>query len=198
VTATHSETTGTSSLLVERMALSSGPGVMALVTLNRPDEMNPLDWDTVKAFAHAVVRPSDGLLWMPYSVSKGRWKVARWISIACLWLALFVVLLFGVFHLVRPVKDGYLSFLIEYLPYQLVGSLLLGGGVFWSSLDDAKYAERILKVLGFKNPKIVNLSPFSEARLHKGASYMVYDLRAALRAYGSLSKAKPQHTANTP
>lgn len=48
MTATHSETTRTSTLLVERMALSSGPGVMALVTLNRPDEMNPLDWDTVK------------------------------------------------------------------------------------------------------------------------------------------------------
>lgn len=46
--ATHSETTRTSTLLVERMALSSGPGAMALVTLNRPDEMNPLDWDTVR------------------------------------------------------------------------------------------------------------------------------------------------------
>ena len=48
MTATHSETTRTSTLLVERMALSSGPGAMALVTLTRPDEMNPLDWDTVR------------------------------------------------------------------------------------------------------------------------------------------------------
>ena len=52
------------------------------------------DGDEVKAvvtrldedacFSHAVVRPVDGLVWMPYAVSKGRWKVAQWMAIACL------------------------------------------------------------------------------------------------------------------
>lgn len=48
MTATQAGPSRTSSLLVERIDLTAGPGVMALVTLNRPDEMNPLDWDTVK------------------------------------------------------------------------------------------------------------------------------------------------------
>ena len=38
--------------------------------------------DEKAVFAHAVVRTRDGLLWMPYSMSKGRWQVARWILFA--------------------------------------------------------------------------------------------------------------------
>jgi len=37
----------TETVTVERKALGIGEAVMALVTMNRPAEMNPLDWDTV-------------------------------------------------------------------------------------------------------------------------------------------------------
>lgn len=165
----------------ESIAFKEGDEVKAVAT--------HLDDNVV--FAHALVRPSDGLLWMPFSISKGRWKIAQWIAVASLFVALLGILLFGIFHLINPVKGGYLSFLVELSPYFIGVSLSICGGVHWSSLDDARYAERILKSIGFKNPKIVNLSPFSQARLGIGSSYMVYDLRRALKAYGSLSKAAP-------
>jgi len=148
--------------------------------------------DDKVVFAHAVVRLSDGLLWMPFSVNKGRWKVARWISIACLWFLLFSLLVLSTFHLFSPWDDGYISLLATVIPTFVGGAFVLGGGVFWSSLGDAKYAERVMKALGFRNPKIVNLSPFSQMRLGIGGSYQVYDLRKALKAYGSLSKQSPQ------
>ncbi|TSD62382.1 enoyl-CoA hydratase/isomerase family protein [Aeromicrobium piscarium] len=40
--------TSTPTVLVDRMSIDGTDQQMALVTLNRPDEMNPLDWDTVK------------------------------------------------------------------------------------------------------------------------------------------------------
>lgn len=147
--------------------------------------------DEKVAFAHAVARPSDGLLWMPFSISKGRWKIARWLFIACLWLWLFALLLFSVFNFFASWPGGYASMLLTLGPAIVGISLVVAGGAFWSSLDDGKYAERIMKVLGFSRPSIVNLSPFSVARLQRGNSFHVYDLRKALQAYGCLSKAAP-------
>jgi enoyl-CoA hydratase len=43
------EMDNTSTVMVERMALGTEEGVFALVRMNRPDELNPLDWETVRA-----------------------------------------------------------------------------------------------------------------------------------------------------
>lgn len=40
-------------VLVERIAVDEDGGQLGLVTLNRPDEMNPLDWDTGRRLAAA-------------------------------------------------------------------------------------------------------------------------------------------------
>jgi hypothetical protein len=138
-------------------------------------------------FAHAVVRPSDGLLWMPFSISKGRWKIARWFFLACVWLWLFALLLFSMFYLFASWPGGYMSMLSTLGPAIVGVSLAIAGGACWSSLDDGKYAEQIMKILGFKHPSNVNLSPFSLARLRRGDSHQIYDLRKALMACGSLS-----------
>lgn len=141
-------------------------------------------------YAHAVVRPKDALLWMPYSVSKGRWMIGRWILIACLCYLALSLVFFALFHLFDPWKEGFVDLVATLGPAFVGFAIIMGGGIFWTSRHDAFYAEEILKVLGFKNPGMVNLSPYSLARQKKGVSYMVYDLRKALRAYSSLRKAQ--------
>lgn len=53
-----------------------------------------------------------------------------------------------------------------------------------------KYLEEVLKILGFSNPRIVDLEPFSEIALKlrpsaESRSKSVYDVRAALDSYGA-------------
>lgn len=150
--------------------------------------------DDKVAFAHAVVRPSDGLLWMPHSINKGRWKVAEWIAKMLFGIAAGGLAFLCVLQIFIQAFESYVSLILVMGSGLLLTGGFIGGGAFWSSLDDAKYAERILKVLGFKNPKLVNLSPFSVASLQGDGSYQIYDLRKALKAYGSLSKAAPERT----
>lgn len=38
---------------VERLPIAGGPAAMGLVTLNRPEQLNPLNWDTVLALGQA-------------------------------------------------------------------------------------------------------------------------------------------------
>jgi hypothetical protein len=143
-------------------------------------------------FAHAVVRIRDSMLWMPHSIAKGRLKVAQWIAVLFFWLMVFAFCLLGSFSIFTPIKEGFLHFFFwRMIPAMIVVAMLVGGGAFWSSLADARHAERLLRLLGFKNPWRVNLSPYSEARLGTGGSYQVYDLRKALHAYGSLNELTP-------
>jgi hypothetical protein len=143
-------------------------------------------------FAHAVVRPSDAKLWMPHSVSKGRYAIALWIAKLMGWIALggwIFQMIFFVFH---PPRGGWLNEVLIYAGGMVATSALIGYLAYRSS-PEGRYAERILKTLGFKNPKIVNLSPYCERTLRQNAdgssgSIQVYDLRAALKAYGVPSK----------
>lgn len=139
-------------------------------------------------FAHAVVRPSDGRLWMPHSIAKGRYAIAAWMAKLMGCICMFAWISLSVVQLASPIDDSYLSLIGWMVPGMLAVSFLIGFPAYRSSLGEGLYAERILKVLGFKSPKIVNLSPFSLAGLRVGSSHMVYDLRRALKAYGSLSK----------
>jgi hypothetical protein len=159
----------------ETIDFSDGEEVKAVVAR--------LDKNAVRA--HAVVRPSDGQLWMPHSTRKGRRAIAAWIAKLMTIIAgtgwAFLLLL----SLAEPLSGGFVqtaalsaaslfgvSFLVGYLGYR-------------SSIQDGLYAEAIMKVLGFKNPKIVDLHPF-----HLPGSLNSFDLRKALKAYDSLSKAK--------
>jgi hypothetical protein len=167
----------------ENIGFKEGEEVKLIVT--------PLDAKVVRA--HAVLRPKDAMLWLPFSINKGRWGIAKWCLIACLGFLFFSLLLFGLMHLFSPSKNGYLSLVAELSPIFILGSLFLGGGAYYSSRHDAHYAERLFKILGFKDPWKVNIAPYSEARLGTGDSYQVYHLRKALAAYDSLPKpaAKP-------
>lgn len=145
-------------------------------------------------FAHAVVRLPELRLWMPHSVDKGRYAIAAWIAKLMGWISLIgwcVFMLLNLGHsLEKIIERGLIfagvmcavSFCIGYLTYR--------------SSPEGPYAERILKVLGFRNPKVVNLAPYCERSLglktsEQGGSIQVYDLPAALKAYDSLRKPAP-------
>jgi len=158
--------------------------------------------DKKALFAHAVVRPKDGLLWMPFAINKGRWEVAKWYAKLLGWVAFVGWLLVMTMQWTIPLGD---KTLIEVALIAALGMVaycgLLGFVGYRSGRDDAQYAENIMKVLGFKKPWRVNLSPFSEMRLRIAGSgqgsYQVYDLRKALRAYDSLSPTKQASVGQT-
>lgn len=183
---------------VERFGLALGDQVVTGVFENA----SFVDGDDVKAVvspngdgtfhAHAVVRVSDGLLWMPYNVSHGTaahrrssLKTTLWGGAACLVLLLIVVAFVGGFSLML-------------LGMLAAGMVLIGAPISYSvyraGLPEARYADSIFKLLGFKQPQDVDLAAYALAReiefLGKRCGH-VFRLRKALAAYGSLSKAPP-------
>jgi hypothetical protein len=148
--------------------------------------------------AHAAVRVSDGLLWMPYNVDRGCKDQAkrnlRFVSVFAV-LLLIAVAVMGVATDMSWADCGL--------------ALLAGAGVlavmaFWGRNDgmtEARYAESIFAKLGFKQPSEVDLSPYSLSKeieyLGQRAGY-VFRLRKALAAHGSLSPAKPEPAAPAP
>lgn len=159
-------------------------GTFQEIGFNEGDEVKVVATaiDQQTSFAHAVVRPSDGLLWMPLAITKGRWKLVQWLCKAGLVVLAVAALMAEIAHAMWKEID--LATVSMILLVQLAVCAFVGGGTFWSSLEDAKYAEAIMWRLGFKNPRSVNLSPFSISRLKSGSSYVTYDLRKALKFYG--------------
>jgi hypothetical protein len=168
----------------ENIGFKEGEEVKMIVT--------QLDAKVVRA--HAVLRPKDAMLWLPFSINKGRWGIAKWMFTACFGLTIFGFLLINLIFLFDPPSNGeYLKLMGLLIPSIFTVSIFIGSGAYYSSRHDAHYAERLFKILGFKDPWKVNIAPYSEARLGTGDSYQVYHLRKALAAYDSLPKpaAKP-------
>lgn len=139
-------------------------------------------------FAHAVIRPKDALLWMPFSINKGRLGIAKWIATFLLanGIAGLAFLLFLQFSIAA--FDSHSELILFMGPVIFAVGSIIGFLTYKSSTLDGLYAESILRRIGFKAPWRINLSPYSQARLGTGASYQVYDLRKVFRAYGSLRK----------
>jgi hypothetical protein len=146
-------------------------------------------------FAHAVVRVSDFKLWMPYSVDKGRYAIAAWIAklmgVISLAAWAFIVSLYALSFPRDQLADEAFIAACGLIPIAAVISYLT-----YRSSPEGPYAERIFKVLGFKNPKVVNLAPYSESALNQrakqhGGSLHVYDLLAAKRAHSAPRAAEP-------
>ncbi|MET3135167.1 hypothetical protein AAKU55_005475 [Oxalobacteraceae bacterium GrIS 1.11] len=144
-------------------------------------------------FVHAVLRSSDELLWMPYGINKGRQAVSTSIAKLCGGVAIFGwVFVFIMFAFLTGVDKTFIPIMLG-MTCALFGiSAILWYLTYRSSVADALYAEKILEMLGFDNPKIVDLSPFCLAMLTRkernpSSDHHTYRLRDALAAYRSLS-----------
>lgn len=162
----------------ENIGFGDGDDVKMIVT----------EIDEKAYFAHAVIRTKDALLWMPFSINKGRLGIAKWIAKFLLGICIagIAFLLFLQFFISG--FKSHLDLLLTMAPVFFSISAIIGYLTYRSSIGDGLYAETILKRIGLKDPWRINLSPFSQARLGTGASYQVYDLRRVLRAYGSQAK----------
>jgi len=174
----------------EQMVIGSFPGVGFKEGEEVKAVVTRLDERVV--FAHAVVRTTDARLWMPHSIDKGRYAIAIWLAKLVGWMSIVCSVFTMPLSYFHPVFGGFFETVLSLFGGVACVGFVLGYLTYRSS-PEGPYAERIFKVLGFKRPKIVNLSPFCEQSLgiktyHQGGSIQVYDLRAALKAYGSLSQ----------
>lgn len=166
------------------VGFKNGDAVKAVVT----------SLDGAGVFAHAVMTSADGRLWLPYSVCKGTHatlidtaKVALVASFIA-WICVLILMLQA-----AP-KGG------VFVPAALAAPIILALGalgvfLFNRAAPKGAYADRILTMLGFRNPKMVDLAPFSErARRRKmraaDGSPHVYHLWPALTLYGTVKKRK--------
>jgi hypothetical protein len=169
------------------VGFKDGDAVKAVVT--------NLDGDGV--FAHAVMTTANGKLWLPHSVCKGTHaalvdlaKKAALVAAASWVCALLVMLAW-------PPESGVLA-AASIAGLGILAFCALGVFFINRASPDGPYADKILTMLGFRNPKIVNLTPFSERARglnsfdHAGSLH-VYELWPALARYGAVKrkKAKP-------
>ena len=145
--------------------------------------------DDVTLYAHAVLRLTDGWLWMPHCINKGRWEVAKLNAKIGASAGIFAWSALMVLYLLDPPTHTSLGEWALTVGVITLALCTLGAvSVYRTSIDDSLSAERIMSVLGFSNPKVVNLSRFCLARLaasdeHHLSFQQIYRLREALNAY---------------
>jgi hypothetical protein len=133
---------------------------------------------------------ADGRLWLPHSVCRGSYATliesARIAAAAAglAWIAVLVVLL------AAPPRVG----VFAAASFAALGIVATGAAAVFlvnHGRPEGPYADKIMTMLGFKNPKMVNLAPFSErarAVFEQGGSPHVYHLWPALEKYGVLRR----------
>jgi hypothetical protein len=141
-------------------------------------------------YAYAVFRQDDGLLWMPYSADKGRYAAWLWMARIAIYAILAISVCMSPLYYFYPIFGGFLETAVGFAGAQAILAAIIltficfGGG-------EGEYAEKIMKVLGFKRPRFVNLAPFSVYAMRSNESDYpdsrhVYRLVPALKHYGSL------------
>ncbi len=107
-------------------------------------------------YAHAVLRPSDGLLWMPYNTGRGVWAEfkynMKWIfwGTVCMYLGFWIFSMFGETNLTTEKK-------IMVVAVPLILMFVMGLWGFKDSLPEGRLSTAVFRVLGFPNPTSLNL-----------------------------------------
>ncbi len=110
---------------------------------------------TEALYAYAVLRPSDGLLWMPYNTGRGVWAEFRYNMKWAFWLGLIGYIVLYVFDLFSEERMALKDFAFFLLGIPLMFFMGLWG--FKDSLPEGRLSTAVFRVLGFPNPKSLNL-----------------------------------------
>jgi hypothetical protein len=141
-------------------------------------------------YAFAVFRQEDGLLWMPYSAEKGRYAALLWMTKIAIYAILAISVCMSPLFYFNPIFGGFRETALGFAGAEaILATIILTFMTFAGG--EGEYAEQIMKVLGFKRPKIVNLAPFSVHAMRSNESdypdsRYVYRLVPALQHYDSL------------
>ncbi len=113
---------------------------------------------TEALYAYAVLRPSDGLLWMPYNTGRGIWAEFRNNMKWMLWGTVCIYFGFWIFSIIDGSDfshDKSLVLMIAVIPPIFMFLMSLWG--FKDSLPEGRLSTAVFRVLGFPNPKSLNL-----------------------------------------
>ncbi len=110
---------------------------------------------TEALYAYAVLRPSDGLLWMPYNTGRGIWAEFKNNMKWMFWLGLISYIGLYVFDLLSEEKMTQKDFFFFLLGIPFL--FLMGLWGFKDSLPEGRLSTAVFRTLGFPNPKSLNL-----------------------------------------
>ncbi len=106
-------------------------------------------------YAHAVLRPSDGLLWMPYNTGRGVWaELKSNMKWAFFLFFLIPITLIAIICYALSLEMGFFLMFLMASPFL---TLLMGLWGFKDSLPEGRLSTAVFRALGFSNPKSLNL-----------------------------------------
>ena len=105
-------------------------------------------------YAYAVLRPSDGLLWMPYNTGRGIWAEFKNNMKWMFWGSFLIVLTIGIISLIYSLDIRFFFLFLIFIPPFF---FLMGLWGFKDSLPEGRLSTAVFRTLGFSNPKSLNL-----------------------------------------
>lgn len=144
-------------------------------------------FDGINVFAHAVMKTANGRLWLPHGVSKGTHAALIGAAKTAL-VASFIAWVCALILILQAAPKGGV-----FVPSALAALAILGVGalgIFLFNRANAQgaYADKILTMLGFSNPRMIDLTPYSDRARNRSGSVHVFELWPALAAYGTVNK----------
>jgi hypothetical protein len=167
-------------------------GSLPVVGFKDGDKIAAVVMDAEDPVLHAIAvfRQEDGLLWMPYCADRGRYAALFWMAKIASYAILAISVCMSPLFYFYPIFGGFLETALGFAGLEAILATIILTFMCFAG-GEGEYGEQIMKVLGFKRPRFVNLAPFSvrAMRSHETDypdSRYVYRLVPALIHYDCL------------